>query len=221
MKRLLLSSSKRGFTLLEVMLAVLILGLVAIGIFRFVQGTLQAIRYSVEDAEESLSVERTVALIQEEMYALPTKGNTGFIVGTELRNQNRDFDTLEWQSKGGPGLMTTAATGQYRVTLMMKPVTATSREYEIGLRRRPVTVDSAGGLVQGGSDKDATWIPLLPKTDGLRIRFWDKNMNQFVAGWNNQAARPVFLVLSILKEGETVPYEAVLTIPAAMAEAQR
>ena len=212
------SQSARGFTLLEVMLSVLILGLISVGIFKFVQGNLRAIQLSVEDAEEVLSVERLVALVQQELYAVPARGSNGTVLGTDLRTGDKDFDTLEWLSRGGPGLMTTAATGEYRVSLMMKPITPTSKEYEIGLRRRPVLLDSAGGLVQGGSDKDSTWVPLLSKTTGLRVRFWDPRLGQLVASWRDQAARPTFLVLSILKEGETVPYEAVLTVPAAMTQ---
>ena len=41
-----------------------------------------------------------------------------------------------------------------------------------------------------------------------------------IAGWREQTMRPTFLVLSILKEGETAPYEAVLTVPAAMTQQQ-
>jgi hypothetical protein len=215
-----LSKARAAFTLLEVMLAVLILGLTSIGIFKFVQSNLRAIQYSVEDAEEVISIDRLVALVQEELYAIPARGTNGSLSSVNLTSNQMDFDSLEWLSRGGPGLMTTAATGEFRVTLMMKPITPTSREYEIGLRRRPVLLDSAGGLVQGGSDKDSTWVPLLPKTAGLRIRLWDPRLGQFVAGWRDPAARPSFVVLSILKEGETAPYEAVLTVPAAMTQQQ-
>jgi prepilin-type N-terminal cleavage/methylation domain-containing protein len=213
-------AAQGGFTLLEVVLAVMVLGLTAIGIFKFVQSNLRAIQYSVEDAEEVISVERLVALVQEELYGIPARGANNSILSANLATNSMDFDSLEWPCKGGPGLMTTAATGEFRVTLMMKPVEGDTRHYEIGLRRRPVLLDTAGGLIQGGSDKDSTWVPLLTKTTGLRIRLWDPRLGQFVAGWRDQASRPSFVVLSILKEGETAPYEAVLTVPAAMSQQQ-
>ena len=206
-----------GFTLLEVVLAVMILGMTSIGIFKFVQSNLRAIKFSVEDADEVLSVERLVALVQEELFDLPIRGNNGSLTGIALATQGRDFDTLEWPSRGGPGLMTTAATGEFRVRLMMKP-NADSSGYEIGFRRQPVLLDSAGGLVQGGSDKDATWVPLLTHTNGLRIRYWDARLGQLIDSWRDPSARPSFVVLSILKEGETFPYEAVLTVPAALTQ---
>jgi len=211
------SFCRRGFTLLEVVLGVMILGLTSVGIFKFVQSNLQAIHYSVENAEEVLAVERLAALIQEELYNLPIRGNNGSLTGIQTASQGRDFDTLEWPSRGGAGLMTTAATGEYRVRLMMKP-TVDRKGYEIGLRRQPVLLDSAGGLVQGGSDKDATWVLLLPRTNGLRIRYWDARLGQLIDSWRDPAARPSFIVLSILKEDETFPYEAVLTVPAALTQ---
>jgi prepilin-type N-terminal cleavage/methylation domain-containing protein len=213
-------AARAGFTLLEVVLAVMVLGLTAVGIFKFVQSNLRAIQFSVEDAEEVISVERLVALMQEELYSIPARGANGGILSAELTSNGMDFDSIEWPCKGGPGLMTTAATGEFRVTLMMKPLQDDSRHYEIGLRRRPVLLDTAGGLIQGGSDKDSTWVPLLSKTIGLRIRLWDPRLGQFVAGWRDQASRPSFVVLSILKVGETAPYEAVLTVPAAMSQQQ-
>ena len=43
-------------------------------------------------------------------------------------------------------------------------------------------------------------------------------MGQLLDSWRDQAARPSFVVLSILREGEESPYEAVLSVPAAMTQ---
>ena len=214
------SRSRAGFTLLEMVLAVMILGMISVAIFKFVQANLQAIYLSQQNVQEVLAVERLAALIQEELYNIPARGSNSALTGEGLRTNNKDFDKLEWPSRGGPGLMTTAATGEYRVRLEMKPLEGNGSKYEIGLRRRPVLLDAAGGLVAGGSDKDATWIPLVPDTLGLRIRYWDPRLGQFTDAWRDAAARPSFIVLSILKEGEIAPYEAVLTVPAAMTQTQ-
>jgi hypothetical protein len=184
---------------------------------RYVQSTLQAIEFSVRDTEDNIALERLVALIQEELYSISPRGQAP-ILGEQLKTGGKDFDMMEWRSRGGPGLMTTAALGEYRVQLMMKPLEKTSSRYEIGIKRRPALLDTAGGLVAGGSEKDATWVPLLPNTIGLRIRYWDGRIGQLVDRWQDQASRPTFIVLSILREGEEVPYEAVLNIPAAMTQ---
>ena len=206
-----------AFTLLEVVIAVMILALIGIGMMRYVQSTLQAIDYSVRDTEENIALERLVSLIQEELYSISPRGQSS-ILGEQLKTGGKDFDTLEWRSRGGPGLMTTAALGEYRVQLMMKPLEKATSRYEIGIKRRPALLDTAGGLVAGGSDKDATWVPLLPNVIGLRFRYWDGRIGQLVERWTEPAARPAFVVLSILREGEEVPYEAVLQVPAAMTQ---
>ncbi len=203
---------RNAFTLIEVMLAVAILSLTTLGIFRFVQSTVRAVAASVEDTEEQLAVDRLAALVQEELYSLPVRGQTN-IQGEAIKLNGVDFDALEWRSRGGAGLMTTAATGEYRVKLRIQPIEKNSNKYEIGLWRRPALLDTAGGLVAGGSDNDATWVPLLQRAGSLRLRYWDSRLGQLLDSWRDPTARPSFIIMSVTLEGEAVPYEAVLRIP--------
>ena len=203
-----------GFTLIEVMLAVAILSLTTLGIFRFVQSTVRAVASSVEDTEEQLAVERLVALVQEEFYSLPARmNNQTNIQGESIKLNGVDFDSLEWRSRGGAGLMTTAATGEYRVKLRIQPVEKNSNKYEIGFWRRPALLETSGGLVAGGNDSDATWGPLLQRAASLRLRYWDSRLGQLLDSWRDPTVRPAFVIMSVLLEGETTAYEAVLRIP--------
>jgi prepilin-type N-terminal cleavage/methylation domain-containing protein len=204
--------ARGGFTLLEVMLAVAIIGFTTVGIFRFVQSTVRAVAVSVEDTEEQLRVDRLVALVQEEFYSLPARGQTN-IQGESIKLNGADFDSIEWRSRGGPGLMTTAVSGEYRVKLRIQPVEKNSNKYEIGYWRRPALLETESGLVAGGSDTDATWVPLLQRVSAMRIRYWDSRLGQLLDSWRDPTARPAFVILSITREGDDVPYEAVLRIP--------
>ena len=201
-----------GFTLLEVMLAVAILAIMTLSIFRFVKSTLGAVKESVEDTEEHLAIERLVALVQEQLYNLPARGQTN-IQGESIKLGGVDFDTIEWRSRGGPGLMTTAATGEYRVKLRIQPIEKFSNKYEIGFWRRPALLETDSGLIAGGSDKDATWVPLLQRVTAMRLRYWDSRLGQLLDSWRDPAARPSFIIMSITREGDDVPYEAVMRIP--------
>jgi len=203
-----------GFTLLEVIVAVAILGMTSIGIFRFVQSNMRAIAYSVEDTEQQLAVERLVTLVQDEMFNLPPRTQST-VTGESIKLNGNDFDTMEWRSRGGAGLMTTAAGGEYRVKLRIQPVEKKPDKYEIGFWRRQALLDTAGGLVAGGSDKDATWVPLLQNVTALRLRYWDQRLGQLLDSWRDPAARPAFVIMSVTREGEDSPYEAVLRIPSA------
>lgn len=205
-------SRQSGFTLLEVMLAVAIMALTTLGIFRFVQSTVRAVSESVVDTEEHLAIERLVALVQEQLYSLPARGQTN-IQGESIKLNGTDFDSIEWRSRGGPGLMTTAATGEYRVKLRIQPIEKNSNKYEIGFWRRPALLETSGGLVAGGSDKDATWVPLMQKVAALRLRYWDSRLGQLLDSWRDPSVRPSFVIMSVTLEGEVTPYEAVLRIP--------
>jgi hypothetical protein len=191
---------------------VAIIGFTTVGIFRFVQSTVRAVAVSVEDTEEQLRVDRLVALVQEEFYSLPARGQTN-IQGESIKLNGADFDSIEWRSRGGPGLMTTAVSGEYRVKLRIQPVEKNSNKYEIGYWRRPALLETESGLVAGGSDKDATWVPLLQRVSAMRIRYWDSRLGQLLDSWRDPTARPAFVILSITREGDDVPYEAVLRIP--------
>ena len=204
---------RAGFTLLEVMLAVAIMAIVTVGIYRFVTSTLRAVKASVEDTEEQLAVERMVALVQEQLYSLPAREQTITIQGESLKLNGADFDSMEWRSRGGPGLMTTAATGEYRVKLRIQPIEKFSNKYEIGFWRRPVLLDTAGGLVVGGSDDDATWVPLLQRVSAMKLRYWDGRIGQLLDSWTNPTLKPAFIIIIITREGDDTPYEAVLRIP--------
>ena len=212
LRRATLRFRRAGFTLIEVMLAVAIMAVTTLGISRFVGSTLRAVKASVEDTEEQLSVERLVALVQEEFYSLPVRGQTN-IQGESIKLNGADFDSIEWRSRGGPGLMTTAATGEYRVKLRIQPIEKNSNKYEIGFWRRPALLDTAGGLVAGGSDNDATWVPLMQRVAALRLRYWDARLGQLLDSWRDPTVRPSFVIMSITREGDETPYEAVLRIP--------
>ena len=100
----------------------------------------------------------------------------------------------------------------------MQPLKDNQNKYEIGLWRRPALLDTESGLIAGGSDKDATWVPLLQNVTGLTIRYWNPSQGQVQDNWRDQNTRPSFIILSILREGDESPYEAVLGVPAAMTQ---
>ncbi len=214
-----ISHRRAAFTLLEVAIAVMIIGLTSMGIFRFVQSTLRAIAFSVEDTESQLEVERLVALVQEELYSLPARGQAT-LLGEPLKTGGINFDSMEWRSRGGSGLLTTAASGEYRVKVRIQPLKDNESKYEIGFWRRPALLDTAGGLVQGGSDKDATWVPLIKNAKSLTLRYWDARLGQMIDSWRDQGSRPTFVMIGVEREGDEFPYEAWLTVPSAQTQQQ-
>lgn len=203
-------------TLLEVVLAVAVLTMISLAVFQFVKANVSAIKTTSEDINEQMALERLVELVQEEFYNLPGSGQST-LLSKAVRVSNRDLDTVEWRSKGGPGLLTTAAKGEYQARLRMKPLATNSSQYEIGIERELVMQETALGLVAGAGTSKPSWVVLIPNAQSFRCRFFDPRLNTEVENWSDPSARPSFMRLSIMRVGDTVPMIAVVGIPAAIA----
>jgi prepilin-type N-terminal cleavage/methylation domain-containing protein len=193
-----------AFTLLEVVIAVAIVSLLTISIYRFVVANLTALRISTEMSTERQSMVGLVNLIDAQLSDLPVQGQA-LLLGQPHKFHNLESDEMQWLCRAGQGMLTTAALGEYRVTLELKPVEKTSAELELGLRRRPVE----------GTEKDDTWISLMRPVVALEIRYFHPQLNAWVERWNDQNRRPSLVRISIARNLEEPPYEAVLTLPTA------
>lgn len=193
-----------AFTLLEVVIAVAIVSLLTISIYRFVVANLTALQISTEMSTERQTMVGLVNLIDAQLSDLPVQGQA-LLLGQPHKFHDLESDEMQWLCRAGQGLLTTAALGEYRVTLELKPVEKTSAELELGLRRRPVE----------GTEKDDTWISLMRPVVALEIRYFHPQLNAWVERWNDQNRRPSLVRISITRNLEEPPYEAVLTLPTA------
>jgi prepilin-type N-terminal cleavage/methylation domain-containing protein len=197
-------AGRGAFTLLEVVVAVAIIGLLTISLYRFVAGNLNALRISTEISAERNLMVGLVNLIEAQLNALPAQGQ-GLLLGQPHKFHDLESDEMQWLCRAGQGLLTTAATGEYRVTLELRPVEKTSAELELILRRRPVE----------GTEKDDTWISLMRPVAALEIRYFHPQLNAWVERWNDQNRRPSLVRVAITRNVDEPPYEAVLSLPAA------
>src|SRR5271166_2126222 len=111
---------RRAFTLLEVMLAVLVMAMVAIVIYRFVVVGLQAIKISSELSEQQSAMQALISVLQEEFSNLPASQQNA-LLGEPHKFNNKDSDQVVWLTAAGNGLFTQAAPGSWRVTLILRP----------------------------------------------------------------------------------------------------
>lgn len=212
--------NRSAMTILEVVIAVIILSFISVAVFQFVRSNLRAMSISAEDVNERLGMERLLDLVQEEFYALPGRGQST-LLSKSLKLGGKELDTVEWRSKGGPGLLTTAAKGEYQARLRIKPVKRDSNQQEIGIERELVMQDSALGLVAGSGTQKPDWIPLIQNAHSMKIWFFDPRLNTEVPDWTDPASRPSYMRISIMRVDDEVPMEAVIAIPAAIATQQQ
>jgi prepilin-type N-terminal cleavage/methylation domain-containing protein len=193
---------RRAFTLLEIMLAVAILGMMALAIYRFVAANLIAVRLSSELNEVDARYAGLANLLTEQLRDLPP--GQGTLRGEPFKFNNRSRDEMTWVCSAGPGLLTRYATGDYSVTLRPRPMAKGDR-LELGIVRE--SEDDENPV----PDKLA-WIPLLTNLNSVEIRYFDPRLNAWVDRWTDRGTLPHLVRLTIARADSSVPWEAVLPL---------
>src|SRR6187431_1086545 len=143
---------RRAFTLLEIIMATAILGLMAMAIFRFVQANITALRISTTESMEEARYSGLLDLLTAQWQALPA--GVGALAGDTYKFNDRARDEIVWAASAGPGVLTRYAGGEYTVRLRLRPLKEGSDRLQLGCYRKP------RGDAEG-SDEQETWVPLI------------------------------------------------------------
>lgn len=182
----------RGFTLLEIVLATAILGLMAMAIFRFVQANIIALRVSAVENMEEARYQGLLDLLTAQWQSLPT--GVGALAGDTYKFNDRPRDEIVWAAGAGPGVMTRYAPGEYTVRLRLRPMKEGSDRLQLGCYRRP------RNEAEGENEKE-TWVPLIDDVAGLRIRYFDTRLNAWVERWTDTGSLPRLIEMIIQRPG--------------------
>jgi prepilin-type N-terminal cleavage/methylation domain-containing protein len=210
------ASRHGGFTLIEVMTATLILALLIFALYRFISTTLRALDSTMALSEERHAVEALTRLVQAQLNDLPARGN-GVLLGKAHQFRELAADEMTWLCRAGPGVMTGAAPGEYRVTLTVQPAKDNASELELGLRRELATAEAKSDVdffTRGGAAK-YNWLPLIRPVAALEIRYFDARTNSLIKQWNDMNARPSYVRMKIWKQAGDLPYDVILPVSAA------
>ncbi len=175
-------TGRRAFTLLEIMLAVAILGMMALAIYRFVGANLIAVRLSSQLNESDARYEGLTSLLTEQLRDLPA--GQGTLSGEPFKFENRSRDEMTWICSAGPGLLTRYASGDFAVTLRPRAMPKGNR-LELGLFRE--SEDDANPV-----NENKAWIPLLSDLNSVEIRYFDPRLNAWVDRWTDQGNAATF-----------------------------
>ena len=197
----LVTSSRRAFTLLEITLAVAILGMMSLAIYRFVETNLTTLRISSNESENDARYTGFVNLLTTQWQSLPT--GAGAMVGEPLKQNDVERDEVTWVCGSGPGMLTRYAAGEFSVNMRLRPSKAGSARMEIGLVRIPLGESGPG---------DETWVPLLDGVTSLQIRYFDPRLNTWVERWSDTMTLPRLVRLIIGRPDRSVPWEAIIAL---------
>ena len=189
-----------GFTLLEIMLAVAILGMMAIAIFRFVQTNLIAVRFSAETAAADAQYDGLRDLLTTQWQSLsPLRAK---MVGEPFKLNDRERDEIKWSCGAGHGLLTRYAPGEFTAVLRLQP---NDDRLDLGILRKPEDDSDVG-------EKNETWVPLIKNVGSLEISYFDPNANDWLPRWPGGNRLPSLVKVSVGRPDATEPWEAVIPL---------
>jgi prepilin-type N-terminal cleavage/methylation domain-containing protein len=192
----------RGFTLLEIMLAVAILGMMALAIFRFVQTNMTALRLSSETAVADAQYDGFRDLLTTHWQSLsPVRAR---MVGEPFKLNDRERDEIRWNCSAGLGLLTRYAPGEFTAVLRLQPADDKSDRLDLGILRKP----------QNDSDTEGheTWVPLIKNVVSLEITYFDPNANNWLPRWPGGNRMPSLVKISVGRPDAPDPWEAVIPL---------
>jgi prepilin-type N-terminal cleavage/methylation domain-containing protein len=194
---------RRGFTLLEIIMAVAILATMALAIYRFVQSNLVAIRLSSETLASEARYDGLREVLTQQWQSLPS--GKGALLGDAFKLSDRERDEIRWICSAGPGLMTRYAAGDFVVALRLQSEKKDGDRLDLGLLRKPKD-DSAL------TNANASWIPLIDNVRSLQVRYFDARLNVWVERWTDTQALPRLVKVIIGRSDGAVPWEAIIPL---------
>lgn len=193
----------RGFTLLEITLAVAILAMMSVAIYRFVQSNLLAVRISAEATAADARYDGLRDLLLAQWQGLAP--GTGAMTGEPAKLEDRPRDEVRWICGAGPGLLTRYAPGDFSVWMRLQPSDKNSNELDLGLLRRP---RADPGLVH----EHDSWVPLIKNVGSLQIRYFDPRLNIWVDRWTDTLLLPRLVKVVVGRTDASVPWEAIIPL---------
>src|SRR6266568_7868335 len=193
----------RGFTLLEITLAVAILGMMSLAIFRFVQSNLTALRVSADVNAAEAQYEGLRDLLTAEWQSLTPR--QAAMKGEPFKFNDRQRDEIKWNCRAGPGLLTRYAAGDFTVSLRLQPEDSKSDRFDLGFLREPLEDSDIG-------EEHESWVPLIKDVDTLEILYFDPRLNTWIDRWSDGGRLPRLIKLIVERADATTPWEAIIPL---------
>ena len=226
------TAARRGFTLLEVLIAVAILCMVSLALYQFVDTTLRAAAYSEKSGKSDAAFAGLRRLVAAQLAALPA-GQDGALIGMTVERNGTRRDVLQLICPAGNALLTPDARGFYETTLDLRELPRGSGRYAFGMERQPWSDDDSDEADDPDDDKPGTsalrttnlrpghelarmpgdWVKLMDGVRAVEIAYFDARLNGWVDKWTDQKVLPNLVRLRLTTGDHPEPYEIVTRVP--------
>jgi hypothetical protein len=188
---------------MEIMLAVAILGMMSVAIFRFVQSNMIALKLSSDTDAADAQYDGLHDLLTAEWQTLsPLRAN---MTGEPFKLGDRERDEIKWKSTAGPGLLTRYAPGDFTVVLRLQPGNEKGSRLDLGFSRKAQEDSDTG-------EARETWVPLIKNVNSLEISYFDANANNWLPRWPLGGRLPLLVKITVGRTDSAVPWETIIPL---------
>ncbi|MBL9117950.1 MAG: prepilin-type N-terminal cleavage/methylation domain-containing protein [Verrucomicrobiaceae bacterium] len=216
---------KKGFSLLEVVIALVILGMITTTLFAIIRGSVKGAADIERIQSENDQVHRFLELCRLTFQSLPNSAT--------LSLKPIDSNIPEGpQELGIAGMPTAFAFGanpvSYQETIIALGLNALNPSFEdgtprynIGISRADIipatnTEDLGGELTANPEnppdEQGRYWMPLLREVANLHWRFWKESSDEWLDEWS-ETALPDLIEVQLQMEGRLTPLRLVFALP--------
>src|SRR5438874_10887020 len=194
---------RRGFTLLEIIMAVEILATIALAIYRYDQSNMVAIRISTDAIAADARYDGLREVLAAQWQSLPS--GKGALLGDAFKLNDRERDEVRWVCSAGPGLMTRYAAGDFVVALRLQSEKKESDRLDLGFLRKPKNDSSL-------TNSNETWIPLIENVQSMEVQYFDARVNVWLPKWTDRQALPSLVKVTIDRFDAAAPWEVIVPL---------
>jgi hypothetical protein len=188
---------------MEIMLAVAILGMMSVAIFRFVQSNMIALQLSSDTAAADAQYDGLRDLLTAEWQSLDRlRAN---MAGEPFKLGDRERDEIKWKSSAGPGLLTRYAPGDFTVVLRLQPENEKGSRLDLGFSRKAQEDSDTG-------EARESWVPLIKNVNSLEISYFDAAANNWLPRWPLGRQLPLLVKITVGRTDAAVPWETIIPL---------
>jgi hypothetical protein len=189
--------------LLEITLAMAILAMMSVAIYRFVQSNLTALRVSSEASAADARYGGLRDFLMTQWQSL-SAGNAA-MTGEPFKLNDRSRDEIKWTCGAGLGLLTRYAPGDFTVSMRLQRESDKSDRLNLGLLRKPQDDPSI-------THEHETWVPLIENVGSLQIRYFEPRLNVWVDRWTDTLVMPRLVKIVVGRSDAAVPFEVIIPL---------
>ena len=196
--------ARSGYLLFEVLLALAILTIVVVLVFRIIQTTIRATTDVVFFQTKQEEIDGLYELLRQNFAAMP--GITQF-------QTRRHQGALELIFRRAPFTFSRTSEGAQFGTVVVAARPQPDGRLSLGILQEPE--NALESYVDAGQEAKANWFVLVADLDQLSWRFYDSRTNSWRTDWNDASTKPALVELTFRLVGQSQTHRGVFPWPVA------